>query len=54
MVSVFSLEIVFVGEYPIRFSSPLRGFEDATNGAPAEKTYFEQQRELLINDVATV
>ena len=26
----------------------------STNGAPAEKTYFEQQRELLVNDVAAV
>ena len=26
----------------------------STNGTAPEKTYFEQQRELLINDVATV
>jgi len=26
----------------------------SVNGAPADKSYFEQQRELLINDVASV
>ena len=26
----------------------------ATNGTANEKTYFEQQRELLLNDVASV
>lgn len=26
----------------------------SSNGATANKTYFEQQRELLVNDVATV
>lgn len=27
---------------------------NSVNGPPAEKTYFEQQREILLGDIATV
>lgn len=45
---MFSLEIVLVGEWPIRFSPPRRGFEDAVAAGAAITASMVNRRVMVV------